>query len=239
MAEPALISFQGITKTFLTEHLETTALNEVFLNIDKGEYIAVMGPSGCGKSTLLSVMGLLTSSSAGTYLLNDKNVAELSADDRAQLRNKEIGFVFQSFNLIGEMTVQQNVRLPLTYQRGLSSSDMKDRVGAALDQVEMGHRADHFPSQLSGGQQQRVAIARALVGSPSILLADEPTGNLDSRSAEGVMMLLDQLHQQGNTICIVTHDNDAALRSSRQISLFDGKVVEDRREVTPADGART
>jgi len=202
----------------------------VHLELRQGEYIAIAGPSGSGKSTLLAIIGLLDSPSDGTYTLKDKSVAKLDIDDRARIRNREIGFIFQSFNLIGDLTVYENVELPLTY-RGMSASERKTRVQSALERVGMGHRVRHYPSQLSGGQQQRVAVARALAGSPAILLADEPTGNLDSRNAEAVMDLLRDLHREGATICMVTHDPRFAKHAERTIHLFDGRVVEETVEV--------
>src|SRR5579872_5733474 len=201
------------------------------MDIMKGEYISMAGPSGCGKSTLLSIIGLLDSPTDGSFLLNDKQVQRLNFSERARIRNQEIGFIFQSFNLIGDLNVYENVELPLTY-RSLSSSERKKRVQESLDEVSMAHRMRHFPSQLSGGQQQRVAVARALAGSPSILLADEPTGNLDSRNGEAVMELLQQLHREGATICMVTHDARFAKHADRQIHLFDGRVVEESVEVS-------
>ncbi len=225
-----LIRLEGITKVFYTDEIETHALSGVHLEIRQGEYIAIAGPSGSGKSTLLAIIGLLDSPSDGTYSLKDKSVAKLDIDDRARIRNREIGFIFQSFNLIGDLTVYENVELPLTY-RGMSSSERKQRVQQALERVGMGHRVRHYPSQLSGGQQQRVAVARALAGSPAILLADEPTGNLDSRNAEAVMDLLRDLHREGATICMVTHDPRFAKHAERTIHLFDGRVVEETVEV--------
>ncbi len=225
-----LIRLEGITKVFYTDEIETHALSGVHLELRQGEYIAIAGPSGSGKSTLLAIIGLLDSPSDGTYTLKDKSVAKLDIDDRARIRNREIGFIFQSFNLIGDLTVYENVELPLTY-RGMSASERKQRVQQALERVGMGHRVRHYPSQLSGGQQQRVAVARALAGSPAILLADEPTGNLDSRNAEAVMDLLRDLHREGATICMVTHDPRFAKHAERTIHLFDGRVVEETVEV--------
>jgi len=225
-----LIRLEGITKVFYTDEIETHALSGVHLELRQGEYIAIAGPSGSGKSTLLAIIGLLDSPSDGTYTLKDKSVAKLDIDDRARIRNREIGFIFQSFNLIGDLTVYENVELPLTY-RGMSASERKTRVQSALERVGMGHRVRHYPSQLSGGQQQRVAVARALAGSPAILLADEPTGNLDSRNAEAVMDLLRDLHREGATICMVTHDPRFAKHAERTIHLFDGSVVEETVEV--------
>src|SRR5262245_16487053 len=204
-AEP-LIRLEGLTKVFFTDEVETHALAGIHLDIEKGEYVAISGPSGCGKSTLLSILGLLDSATSGAYTLNGNPVQGLDLSQRARIRNREIGFIFQSFNLIGDLNVYENVELPLTY-RGMRASERKERVVQALERVGMGHRAKHLPSQLSGGQQQRVAVARALVGSPSILLADEPTGNLDSKNGEAVMELLRELHRGGATICMVTHDS--------------------------------
>jgi putative ABC transport system ATP-binding protein len=224
-AQP-LIRLDGVTKVFYTDEVETHALAGIHLEIKKGEYIAIAGPSGCGKSTLLSILGLLDSPTEGKYILNDREVASLPMSERARVRNREIGFIFQSFNLIGDLTVYENVELPLTY-RGMKASERKERVMAALEKVGMSHRAKHLPSQLSGGQQQRVAVARAVAGSPSILLADEPTGNLDSKNGEQVMELLHDLHREGATICMVTHDPRYAKHSERAIHLFDGRIVEE------------
>jgi putative ABC transport system ATP-binding protein len=219
-----VIRLEGISKVYHTEEVETHALSNVSLSINRGDYVSIAGPSGCGKSTLLSILGLLDSPSNGQYLLNEKPVANLGVVERARLRNREIGFIFQSFNLIGDLSVQENVELPLTY-RGMGASERKKKVEAALERVGMAHRAKHLPSQLSGGQQQRVAVARAVVGEPAMLLADEPTGNLDSKSGESVMDLLRELHQAGATICMVTHDPRYARHASRHVHLFDGKVV--------------
>jgi putative ABC transport system ATP-binding protein len=223
---PALIRLVGVTKAFYTDEVETHALSGVHIEIARGEYVAVGGPSGCGKSTLLSIIGLLDAPTDGTYLLNGRPVAHLNLAERARVRNREIGFIFQSFNLIGDLTVFENVEVPLMY-RGMAAAKRKTRVATALDRVGMGHRARHMPSQLSGGQQQRVAVARALVGDPSILLADEPTGNLDSRNGEAVMGLLMDLHHAGCTICMVTHDPRFVRHADRTIHLFDGRVVEE------------
>ena len=220
-----LIQIEAMTKVFLTEEIETHALSGVHLSIRRGEYIAMSGPSGCGKSTLLSIVGLLDTPSSGSYQLNGKPVANLSFAERSRIRNQEIGFIFQSFNLIGDLTVYENVELPLTYRAGMAASERRDRVQRALERVGMAHRVRHYPAQLSGGQQQRVAVARALAGAPSILLADEPTGNLDSRNGEAVMELLAELHGEGATICMVTHDPRFAAHADRQVHLFDGKVV--------------
>jgi putative ABC transport system ATP-binding protein len=216
---------QGITKVFYTDEVETHALSEVSVQIARGEYVSISGPSGCGKSTLLSIIGLLDTPTGGKYHLNGRRVEDLTMAERAHVRNREIGFIFQSFNLIGDLTIYENVELPLTY-RGMGSAERKERVIAALERVEMAHRAKHLPSQLSGGQQQRVAVARAVAGSPSILLADEPTGNLDSKNGEAVMSLLKELHQEGATICMVTHDPRYALHAERAVHLFDGRVVD-------------
>jgi putative ABC transport system ATP-binding protein len=223
---PPLIRLDGVTKVFYTDEVETHALAGIHLEIKRGEYISIAGPSGCGKSTLLSILGLLDTPTGGTYTLNSREVEDLPLAERARVRNREIGFIFQSFNLIGDLTVYENVELPLTY-RGMRSSERKERVMAALEKVQMSHRAKHLPSQLSGGQQQRVAVARAVGGSPSILLADEPTGNLDSKNGEAVMDLLRELHHEGSTICMVTHDPRYAKHAERSIHLFDGKVVEE------------
>src|SRR6266404_512549 len=222
-----LIRLDSVTKVFLTDEVETHALSGIHLDIRDGEYISIAGPSGCGKSTLLSILGLLDTPSNGSYALKGNEVANLSFADRARIRNREIGFIFQSFNLIGDLTVFENVELPLTY-RGMGAGDRKTLVTQALDRVGMAHRAKHLPSQLSGGQQQRVAVARALAGRPAILLADEPTGNLDSRNGEAVMQLLRELHQGGATICMVTHDERFAQHADRTVHLFDGQIVEDR-----------
>jgi len=223
-AGQALIEIEGLTKVFYTEEIETHALSGIHLNIRKGDYVAISGPSGCGKSTLLSILGLLDSPSAGKYQLNGQPVASLDFSERSRIRNREIGFIFQSFNLIGDLTVYENVELPLTYRQKMPTAERKPRVMEALERVGMAHRLRHFPSQLSGGQQQRVAVARALAGHPSILLADEPTGNLDSHNGEAVMKLLQELHQEGATICMVTHDPRFVQQAQREIRLFDGKV---------------
>jgi putative ABC transport system ATP-binding protein len=221
---PPVIEMQGVTKIFYTDEVETHALSEVDLTVQPGEYLCVSGPSGCGKSTLLSIAGLLDTPTQGKYLLNGRPVEDLSMSERARIRNREIGFIFQSFNLIGDLTVYENVELPLTY-RGMVSSERKERVKEALKRVGMEHRTKHYPSQLSGGEQQRVAVARALGGEPTILLADEPTGNLDSKNGDAVMELLSQLHQEGATIGMVSHDPRYAEYAKRQILLFDGQVV--------------
>ncbi len=226
MSEQALIKLDAVKKVFVTEDVETHALAGIHLEIQKGEYVAIAGPSGCGKSTLLAILGLLDSPSDGSYTLNQQAVQNLKLSERARIRNREIGFIFQAFNLIGDLTVYENVELPLTY-RGMSGAERKKRVHEALERVGMSHRVKHYPSQLSGGQQQRVAVARALVGSPSILLADEPTGNLDSANGESVMELLSELHRGGATICMVTHDPRYALLADRTVRLFDGRIVEE------------
>jgi putative ABC transport system ATP-binding protein len=230
-SEPrTLIHLEGVTKIFNTEDMETHALNNVHLDVRQGEYISISGPSGCGKSTLLAILGLLDSPTGGDYTLNGRVVQGLKLSERARIRNREIGFIFQAFNLIGDLTVYENVELPLTY-RGMPGSERKKRVHEALERVGMGHRVKHYPSQLSGGQQQRVAVARALGGDPSILLADEPTGNLDSANGEAVMDLLRELHRGGATICMVTHDPRYARCADRSIQLFDGRVVEETAQV--------
>ncbi|NOT59504.1 MAG: ABC transporter ATP-binding protein [Acidobacteria bacterium] len=221
-----LLKMDSVKKVFLTDEVETHALSGIHLEINRGEFVSIAGPSGCGKSTLLSILGLLDSPSDGEYVLNGKPVQGLSLSDRARIRNREIGFIFQSFNLIGDLSVYENVELPLTY-RGMSSTERKEKVNAALERVGMAHRAKHLPSQLSGGQQQRVAVARAVCGDPAILLADEPTGNLDSTNGEAVMDLLRELHRGGATICMVTHDTRFAKNADRSVHLFDGRIVEE------------
>jgi putative ABC transport system ATP-binding protein len=225
----ALIHLEDVKKVFVTDEVETHALAGIHLDIQKGEYLSIAGPSGCGKSTLLAILGLLDSPSDGTYVLNGKPVQNLKLSERARIRNREIGFIFQAFNLIGDLTVYENVELPLTY-RGMPGAERKKRVHEALERVGMSHRVKHYPSQLSGGQQQRVAVARALAGDPSILLADEPTGNLDSANGEAVMDLLRELHRGGATICMVTHDPRYARYADRNIHLFDGRIVEESGE---------
>ena len=224
---PALIQLEDLKKVFYTDEVETHALSGVHFEIQKGDYLSISGPSGCGKSTLLSILGLLDTPTAGRYVLNGTPVEHLDNSQRAHIRNKEIGFIFQAFNLIGDLTVFENVELPLTYRAGMGAKERKERVILALERVRMAHRLQHYPSQLSGGQQQRVAVARALVGSPSILLADEPTGNLDSKNGESVMALLTELHEEGATICIVTHDPRYAEYADRKIHMFDGRVVDE------------
>jgi len=222
-----LIQMDGVQKVFFTDEMETHALADVHLQIQDGEFVEVVGPSGCGKSTLLSLMGLLDTPTDGEYLLDGEQVANLSASERARVRNQHIGFIFQAFNLIGDLTVYENVELPLTY-RGMSAGERKERVHRALERVGMSHRMDHYPSQLSGGQQQRVAAARAVVGDPLILLADEPTGNLDSTNGEAVMNLLRELHDEGSTILMVTHDPRYSKFAQRTIRLFDGRVMDEQ-----------
>ena len=223
-AEKGLITLDGLSKVFFTEEVETHALSNITMEIKSGEFVSIAGPSGCGKTTLLSILGLLDSPTSGRYLLDSEPVENLSASQRAKIRNQAIGFVFQAFNLIGDLTVYENVELPLTY-RGMPGSERKERVQAALERVGMAHRMGHYPSQLSGGQQQRVAVARAIVGKPLIVLADEPTGNLDSKNGNAVMDLLKELHNEGATICMVTHDPRYAHMADRSIHLFDGQVV--------------
>jgi len=221
-----LIRLDGVTKVFYTDEVETHALSGIHLEIDHGDYLSIAGPSGCGKSTLLSLLGLLDTPTEGEYWLNGRDVSDLSFSERAKIRNREIGFIFQAFNLIGDLTVYENVELPLTYRR-MPGDERKKRVIEALERVGMSHRVKHYPSQLSGGQQQRVAVARAVVGSPNILLADEPTGNLDSNNSEAVMELLAELHRDGATICMVTHDPRYARYATRTVHLFDGRIVEE------------
>ncbi|HEU4561053.1 MAG TPA: ABC transporter ATP-binding protein [Longimicrobium sp.] len=235
-ATESLIHMHDVTKVFETEELETHALAGISLDILRGEYVSIAGPSGCGKTTLLSILGLLDSPSAGDYVLNGTHVSQIAAARRAEIRNREIGFIFQAFNLIGDLSVAENVELPLTY-RGMPASERKQRVAQALEKVGMSHRTKHFPSQLSGGQQQRVAVARAIAGGPSVLLADEPTGNLDSNNGGQVMDLLAELHGQGSTIVMVTHDPRYAEYADRTIHLFDGKVVDALPEHAGVHGA--
>ncbi len=220
-----LIHMKGIRKVFHTDEVETHALADVHFDIQRGEYVAISGPSGCGKTTLLSILGLLDAPSSGEYFIDGQPVAQLAPVDRARVRNQQIGFIFQAFNLIGDLTVFENVELPLTY-RDMAANERRERVNAALERVGMTHRAKHFPAQLSGGQQQRVAVARAVAGDPAILLADEPTGNLDSKNGEAVMELLRELHQNGATICMVTHDARYAQHADREVHLFDGRVAD-------------
>ena len=222
-----VITLRDLRKVFQTDEVETHALSDVHLEIARGEYVSISGPSGCGKTTLLSILGLLDTATSGSFVLNGHDVATLNAAQRARIRNAEIGFIFQAFNLIGDLSVQENVELPLTYRGGLGATERRARVQEALERVGMAHRMRHYPAQLSGGQQQRVAVARALVGRPAILLADEPTGNLDSRNGEAVMSLLDELHKSGATICMVTHDARYAELAQRKVHLFDGRVVDE------------
>ena len=221
-----LIKLENVSKIFQTDEVETHALEEVHLEIKKGEFVSIAGPSGSGKTTLLSILGLLDSPSGGNYFLGGEQASDLTPAQRALMRNRRIGFIFQSFNLIGDLTVYENVELPLTY-RGMPPAERKKRVEAALERVGMAHRARHMPGQLSGGQQQRVAVARAVAGEPLILLADEPTGNLDSKNGDAVMQLLEELHQAGSTICMVTHNDDYAKKATRTVRLFDGRVVDE------------
>lgn len=227
MTAPPLVAMNGISRIFHTEEVETHALSGVDFTLERGQYVAISGPSGCGKSTLLSILGLLDSPTSGTYALAGVAVQEIDSRERARIRNREIGFIFQAFNLIGDLTVFDNVELPLTYRSGLSGAERRERVDDALARVGMTARARHFPAQLSGGQQQRVAVARALVGTPSILLADEPTGNLDSRNGDAVMALLQELHAAGATICMVTHDPRYANLAQRRVFMLDGRVVDE------------
>jgi putative ABC transport system ATP-binding protein len=226
MENGALIKLEGLKKVFFTDEVETHALVDVHLEIRQGEFVSIAGPSGCGKSTLLSIIGFLDTPTGGRYLFKDQPVERLSAAERARIRNREIGFIFQAFNLIGDLTVYENVELPLTY-RNMGKAERRKRAQEALERVDMSHRLNHYPSQLSGGQQQRVAVARALAGGPSVLLADEPTGNLDSKNSEAVMSLLHDLHAGGATICMVTHDPRYANYANRQVHLFDGRVVDE------------
>jgi putative ABC transport system ATP-binding protein len=229
-----LIELKGVKKVFFADEIETHALSNIHLQIERGEYVAISGPSGCGKSTLLSILGLLDTATEGQHLLKGEPVENLTASQRARVRNREIGFIFQAFNLIGDLNVYENVELPLTY-RGMGSKERKQRVEQALERVSMAHRMKHYPAQLSGGQQQRVAVARALVGDPSILLADEPTGNLDSKNGEAVMDLLRELHRNGSTICMVTHDARYERYADRTIHLFDGQVLSEEEAAARAE----
>ncbi len=232
-----LIKLEGVSKVFQTDEVETHALADVHLEIRKGEFVSIAGQSGSGKTTLLSILGLLDSPTGGKYLLGGELASDLSAAQRALMRNRRIGFIFQSFNLIGDLTVYENVELPLTY-RGMPPAERRQRVEAALERVGMAHRARHMPGQLSGGQQQRVAVARAVAGEPLILLADEPTGNLDSKNGDAVMALLEELHQAGSTICMVTHNDDYAKKATRTIRLFDGRIVDEHRTTATTEGAQ-
>jgi len=231
MQDRAMISLAGITKVFYTDDLETHALDGIHLDVAKGEFLSISGPSGCGKSTLLALLGLLDTPTEGKYLLDSQDVTGLTPAARARTRNERIGFIFQAFNLIGDLTVLQNVELPLTYRASMPADERRKAAVAALERVGMSHRVNHHPSQLSGGQQQRVAVARALAGRPSILLADEPTGNLDSRNGEAVMNLLRELHREGSTICMVTHDPRYADYADRKVQLFDGRVMDESKMI--------
>jgi len=227
MQPQPMIRLESVTKVFYTDDLETHALDGIHLDVGKGEFLSISGPSGCGKSTLLAILGLLDSATEGRYLLGGDDVTSLTPAARAKVRNERIGFIFQAFNLIGDLTVLQNVELPLTYRQTMDSAERRSAALHALERVGMSHRVNHHPAQLSGGQQQRVAVARALAGRPSILLADEPTGNLDSRNGEAVMNLLRELHREGSTICMVTHDPRYADYADRKVQLFDGRVVDE------------
>jgi putative ABC transport system ATP-binding protein len=231
MQDKAMISLAGVTKVFYTDDLETHALDGIHLDVGRGEFLSISGPSGCGKSTLLALLGLLDTPTEGKYLLDGQDVTALAPAARARARNERIGFIFQAFNLIGDLTVLQNVELPLTYRASMPSDERRKAAVAALERVGMAHRVNHHPSQLSGGQQQRVAVARALAGRPSILLADEPTGNLDSRNGEAVMNLLRELHREGSTICMVTHDPRYADYADRRVQLFDGRVMDESKMI--------
>ncbi len=232
-----IIELKDICKYFQFDELKTMALSDISFSLESGEYVAINGPSGCGKSTLLSILGMLDAPNSGQYILSGNDVSKLSRDQRAVVRCNHIGFVFQSFNLISDLTIEENVLLPLTYQEGVSAKLAKEKAQAVLEQVEMSHRLNHYPSALSGGQQQRVAIARALVNDPKLILADEPTGNLDSKNADIVLQLFDSLHQQGRTICMVTHDPRSSACASRQIEIFDGKLVSDKSRLELAKSA--
>ena len=232
-----LIEIDGLQKIFLTDEVETHALSGIKLDIKAGEFVSIAGPSGCGKSTLLSIIGLLDVPTDGKYLLAGKPVVNLSIDEQSEIRNREVGFIFQNFNLIGDLSIYENVELPLTFRK-MSAAERRERVNDALEKVGLGHRAKHFPNQLSGGQQQRAAVARAVAGRPLILLADEPTGNLDSKSGEGVMSLLRALHTEGATICMVTHDPRYAAHADRRIQLFDGQIVAEERMSASATQSR-
>jgi len=224
----SLIKITNLKKVFVTDEVETHALNDISLTINRGEYVSISGPSGCGKSTLLSLIGLLDAPTDGSYALAGHRVNNISKKERARIRNKEIGFIFQSFNLISDLSVEENVELPLTYRKDMNKKQRQQMVTSALKTVDMSHRANHFPSQLSGGQQQRVAVARAIAGNPSIILADEPTGNLDTNNANSVMALLKSLHENGATICMVTHDPRSANQAQRNIEILDGVIIADK-----------
>ena len=221
----AIIEIKKLQKVFRTELIETVALNGVSLTVEKGEFVAIMGPSGCGKSTLLNIVGLLDNPTSGEYLLDGVDVSKKSESERTDIRKGTLGFVFQAFNLIEDLNVEENIELPLLYM-GLPKSERKKRIQDAMERMAIGHRAKHFPAQLSGGQQQRVAIARAVVSRPSLILADEPTGNLDSKNGHEVMELLSELHKEGTTIVMVTHSQKDAMYADRIVNLFDGQVVE-------------
>lgn len=227
MVQPVVIQAKGLTKVFQTEDIETHALGGIDLTIGSGEFLSIVGPSGCGKSTLLAILGLMDQPSAGELLLWGENVSSLGDKALSSRRNEQVGFIFQSFNLIGDLTVEQNVELPLLYRR-TPKEQRKEKVTNALERLGMAHRARHSPGQLSGGQQQRVAVARALVGDPALLLADEPTGNLDSISGEGTMSLLEELHETGATICMVTHNREFARRAQRSVQMSDGHIVHEQ-----------
>ncbi len=226
MPNEPVIQIRDLRKVFLTEDIETHALGGIDLTIDPGEFLAIVGPSGSGKTSLLAILGLMDRPTSGDYKLRGASVGSLGDRDLARVRNEQVGFIFQTFNLIGDLTVEQNVGLPLVYRR-VPQAARRERIAHALDRVGMGHRARHMPGQLSGGQQQRVAVARALVGEPSILLADEPTGNLDSANGATIMDLIDELHASGSTICMVTHDRTFARRAQRRVRLSDGRIVEE------------
>lgn len=232
--QAVLVELKDLKKVFYTDDVETSALKNINLKVHQGDYVAITGPSGCGKSTLLSLLGLLDTPTSGLYQLAGHDASGIDSDERARIRNKEIGFVFQSFNLISDLTVAENIELPLTYRPDLSKSERLEMVRLSLEKVDMAHRAMHYPSQLSGGQQQRVAVARAIAGKPAIILADEPTGNLDSKNAEAVMVLLEQLNRDGATICMVTHDPASAARTQRVIEVFDGEVISDKYNAIPS-----
>ncbi|MCF2857595.1 ABC transporter ATP-binding protein [Pseudoalteromonas sp. SMS1] len=235
--QKVLVELKDLTKVFYTDDVETSALKNINLKIHEGDFLSITGPSGCGKSTLLSLLGLLDTPTGGLYQLAGHDASDIDSDERARIRNKEIGFVFQSFNLISDLTVAENIELPLTYRTDLSKNERLEMVRVSLEKVDMAHRASHYPSQLSGGQQQRVAVARAIAGKPAIILADEPTGNLDSKNAESVMALLEGLNEDGATICMVTHDPASAARTQRVIEVFDGEVISDKYNSVPTSVA--
>ncbi len=233
----ALLELSNIGKSYFTDEIETRAVSSINLKVSDGEYVALTGPSGCGKSTLLSILGLLDLPTSGSYRLGERDVSSLNRAQRAKVRNMHVGFVFQSFNLISDLSVEENVMLPLTYRKGMTKQEASRKTAWVLDKVEMSHRAKHFPFQLSGGQQQRVAVSRALVNDPSIILADEPTGNLDTKNAEKVMELLDQLHKDGSTIVMVTHDPALANHATRRLEMLDGLINVDRATKAQPQGA--